>query len=112
MGDEMDGGRNGCFWGAPILHLFVERPAAFSKGFGQKSGHPKNGRSYPHPIPHLTSCLLKNSMLNPFEIGVGQFLSGSHRSTHIASDLEWQMLASQAKPQRKSESQPFRIAQS
>ena len=39
-------------------------------------------------------------------------LSGSHRSTHIASDLASQALASQAKPQRESESQAFCIARS
>ena len=38
-------------------------------------------------------------------------LSGSHRSTRIASDLASRALASQAKPQRESESQAFRIAQ-
>ena len=37
---------------------------------------------------------------------------GSHRSTHIASDLASRVLASQAKPQRESESQAFRIARS
>ena len=37
-------------------------------------------------------------------------LSGSHRSTHIASDLVSRALASQAKPQRESELQAFRIA--
>ena len=37
-------------------------------------------------------------------------LSGSHRLTHIASDLASRALASQAKPQRESESQAFRIA--
>ena len=39
-------------------------------------------------------------------------LSGSHRSTHITSDLASRVLASQAKPQRESESQAFRIARS
>ena len=39
-------------------------------------------------------------------------LSGSHRLTHIASDLASRALASQAKPQRESESQAFRIARS
>ena len=39
-------------------------------------------------------------------------LSGSHRSTRIASDLASQALASQAKPQQESESQAFRIARS
>ena len=39
-------------------------------------------------------------------------LSGSHRSTHLASDLASRVLASQAKPQRESESQAFRIARS
>ena len=39
-------------------------------------------------------------------------LSGSHRSTRIASDLASRALASQAKPQRESESQAFRIARS
>ena len=42
----------------------------------------------------------------------GTSLSGSHRSTHIASDLASRVLASQAKPQRESESQAFRIARS
>ena len=42
----------------------------------------------------------------------GSGLSGSHRSTHIASDLASRALASQAKPQRESESQAFRIARS
>ena len=41
-----------------------------------------------------------------------QNLSGSHRSTRIASDLASRALASQAKPQRESESQAFRIARS
>ena len=39
-------------------------------------------------------------------------LSGSHRSTHIASDFASQALASQAKPQQESESQAFRIDRS
>ena len=43
---------------------------------------------------------------------LGPILSGSHRSTHIASDLASRLLASQAKPQRESESQAFRIARS
>ena len=42
----------------------------------------------------------------------GRDLSGSHRSTRIASDLASRALASQAKPQRESESQAFRIARS
>ena len=41
-----------------------------------------------------------------------KFLSGSHRSTQIASDLASRALASQAKPQREYESQAFRIARS
>ena len=48
LGDGMGGGWNGCFWGAPILHLSVEKCFIF-QGFGQKSGRPKNGRSYHHP---------------------------------------------------------------
>ena len=40
------------------------------------------------------------------------FLSGSHRSTHMANDFASWALASQAKPQRESESQAFRIARS
>ena len=43
---------------------------------------------------------------------VNSSLSGSHRSTHIASDLASRVLASQAKPQRESELQTFRIARS
>ena len=47
-------------------------------------------------------------------LGPAEFrhLSGSHRSTHIASDLASRVLTSQAKPQRESESQPFCIARS
>ena len=41
---------------------------------------------------------------------MGYHLSGSHRSTRIASDLASRALASQAKPQRESKSQAFRIA--
>ena len=37
-------GRNGCFRGAPILHLFVEKVQYFPK-----SGRPENGHSYHHP---------------------------------------------------------------
>ena len=47
-----------------------------------------------------------------WQIGVLTALSGSHRSTHIASDLASRVLASQARPQRESESQAFRIARS
>ena len=45
---------------------------------------------------------------------IGAELSGSqaNRSTRIASDLASRALASQAKPQRESESQAFRIARS
>ena len=39
-------------------------------------------------------------------------LSGSHRSTHIASDLASRALASHARLQRESESQAFCIARS
>ena len=39
-------------------------------------------------------------------------LSGSHRSNRIASDLASRALASQAKPQRESESQALRITRS
>ena len=48
MGDGMGGGWNGCFWGAPILHLFVEN-AVFSRVLAKNRGAQKNGRSYPHP---------------------------------------------------------------
>ena len=45
-------------------------------------------------------------------LSIGHRLSGSHRSTHIASDLVLRALAPQAKPQRESESRAFRIARS
>ena len=48
VGDGMGGGWDGRFWGAPILHLFVQK-CFILQGFGQKSGRPKNGRSYHHP---------------------------------------------------------------
>ena len=47
-----------------------------------------------------------------FGVSQEEALSGSHRSTRIASDLASRALASQAKPQRESESQAFRIARS
>ena len=43
-------------------------------------------------------------MQDPFQ---GPKLSGSHRSTRIASNLASRALASQAKPQQESESQAF-----
>ena len=49
---------------------------------------------------------------DPHPTGRAPDLSGLHRSTHIASDLASRALASQAKPQRESESQAFRIARS
>ena len=53
LGDGMGGGRNGCFWGAPILHFWWKM--LYFSGFGQKSGRPKNGRSHHHPShPQLT----------------------------------------------------------
>ena len=54
MGDGMVGCRNGCFWGALILHLFEEKCFIF-QGFGQKSGRPKTAvPATTYPIPHLT----------------------------------------------------------
>ena len=50
----MGGGRNGCFWGAPIFHVFVENWCIF-QGFGQNWGAPKTAvPTAAHPIPHLT----------------------------------------------------------
>ena len=50
----MGGGWNGCFWGAPILHLFVEKCFIF-QGFGQNRGAPKTAvPTTTHPIPQLT----------------------------------------------------------
>ena len=54
VGVGMGGGRNGCFWGAPILHLFVEKCYIF-QGFGQKSAAPKTAvPTTTYPNPHLT----------------------------------------------------------
>ena len=63
--------------------------------FGSRTSAPKT----------LFSCAPSNGVK-----AFGSGLSGSHRSTHIASDLASQPLASQAKLHRDSESQAFRIA--
>ena len=43
------------FWGAPILHLFVEKRCIF-QGFGQNRGAPKTAlHTNTHPSPHLTA---------------------------------------------------------
>ena len=79
----------------------------------------------PNHVPHLDGpdCLIatlegsdvsrRNTGGSPKRdsLNIGK-LSGSHRLTHIASDLALRVLASQAKPQRESESQPFLIARS
>ena len=50
----MGGGRSGCFWGAQILHIFVEN-ALFSKGLAKSRGTPKTAvPTTTHPNPHLT----------------------------------------------------------
>ena len=50
----MGGGRNSCFWGAPILHLFVQKCCIF-EGLGQNRGAPKTAvPTTTHPILHLT----------------------------------------------------------
>ena len=47
----MGGGRNGCFWGAPILHLFVGKRCIF-QGFGRNRSAPKTAiPTTTHPIP-------------------------------------------------------------
>ena len=71
LGDGMGGGRNGRFWGAPILHLSVEKCCIF-QGFGQKSGRPKNLAvpTTTDPIPQLTPSellgIFKFGPLSPF----------------------------------------------
>ena len=52
LGDGMGGGRNGWFWGAPILHILVEKRCIF-QGFGQHRGAPKRP-FLPPPIPSPT----------------------------------------------------------
>ena len=49
LGDGMGGGRNGCFWGAPILHLIVEKWFWLKIGAPPKMAVPTTT----HPIPHL-----------------------------------------------------------
>ena len=54
MGDRMGGGWHGCFWGTPILHLFVANCYVFP-GLAKHRGAPKTAVPTPaHPIPHLT----------------------------------------------------------
>ena len=54
VGDGMDGGTNGFFWGAPMLHLFVEN-AVFFRVLAKHWGTPKTAvPTTTHPIPHLT----------------------------------------------------------
>ena len=65
------------------------------------------GRSAPPKITYVRPVGGPENTSN-----IGEDLSGSHRSTHIASDLASRALASQAKPQRESESQAIRIARS
>ena len=48
--DGMGGGRNGCFWGDPILHILWEN-AVFFRVWAQNRGAPKNGPFLPPPIP-------------------------------------------------------------
>ena len=56
----MGGGRNGRFWGAPILHL-LWKSALFSRVLAKNRGAPKTAvPTTTHPIPHLT----------PSEVGV------------------------------------------
>ena len=54
------GGRNGRFWGAPILHYFVEKCYIF-QDFSQKIGAPPKTAvpTTTHPIPHLTPSDIK-----------------------------------------------------
>ena len=60
------------------------------------------------PSRHQFSQLVSASMTTL----MSSRLSGSHRSTRIASDLASRALPSQGKPQRESESQAVRIARS
>ena len=48
--DGMGGGWNGCFWGAPILHLFGGKMLYFP-GFRPKIGAPQERPFLPPPIP-------------------------------------------------------------
>ena len=50
----MGGGRNGCFWRAPVFASFCGQSSIFC-GFGQNRGTPKTAvPTTTHPIPHLT----------------------------------------------------------
>ena len=85
--------------GAPILDLVSQTPRPRGRGrplFAEKRMRAKKGG-----LKQCESALLNNPDL-----------SGSHRSTRIASDLALRALASQAKPQPESESQAFCIARS
>ena len=61
VGDGMGGGRNGSFWGAPILHIFEEN-AVFSRVLAQNRAAPKTAvPTTTHPIPHFTTSESMNS---------------------------------------------------
>ena len=79
-----------------------EVPQKFAR-LPQPKGQPSLSESR-HP---LTTHKL---FLSVHQDGIYPTLSGSHRSTRIASDLASRMLTSQAGPQWESESQAFRIA--
>ena len=54
LGDGMGGGRNGCFWGAPILHQNPEKCCIFQV-LAKNRGAPKVAvPTTTHPIPQLT----------------------------------------------------------
>ena len=54
LGDGMGGGRNGCFWGAPILHILWKN-AVFFRVLAKNRGALKMAvPTTTHPIPQLT----------------------------------------------------------
>ena len=84
----------------PFLNLYGE---PFQNRFRTLS---RSRVGFSEPSPSCCRCFLD------VLVGLGPMLSGSHRSTHNASDFASRVLASQARPQRESESQAFRIARS
>ena len=103
-------------------NLFYRGTAGTKTGTARTVPSPNRNRTEPNRIYERRNAKKKadpgKSRKSILGIPNGHFgmiflgLSGSHRSTHIASDLASRVLISQAKPQRESESQAFRIARS
>ena len=63
MGDGMGGGRNGLFWGAPILGQDPGKYSIFPQRDAKSRGAPKTAAPTTHPIHHLTPSDIGTELL-------------------------------------------------